>query len=30
MTTFGLFFAHNDLHVNDAPPPKADGGQPAK
>ena len=30
MTTFGLFFAHNDLHVNDAPPPMADGGQPAK
>jgi hypothetical protein len=30
MTAFGLFFAHNELHVNDAPPPKADRGEAAK
>jgi hypothetical protein len=26
MTSVGLFFAHNELHVNDNPPPKADDG----
>ncbi len=30
MTSFGLFFAHNELRVNDGPPRQADGDEPAK
>jgi hypothetical protein len=30
MTSFGLFFAHNELHVNDGPPQKADADEPPK